>query len=72
LPADWIPPDITGDVFKMIRWPENMIVVAHLPESTVVRLAKFVGRALLEQTNELAQVATLVGTLDEKMNVVWH
>lgn len=51
--ANRVPPDVTGDMFDLVRRAKNMVVVARLPERPTVRFAKFEGGTLLEEADEL-------------------
>ena len=47
-----------------------MVVVARFPET--VGLLKFEGGALFEKADELAEVRSVVDSLNKDMNVIWH
>jgi len=57
--ADGIPPDVAGDVFDGVAGPQDMVVIAPLPEAGALRLAEFVRASLLESFDEFDQVASV-------------
>jgi hypothetical protein len=58
--ADWIPPEVAGDVFDGFVRPQDMIVVPSLPKTGAACLAEFVSGSLFEPVNEIDQVACIV------------
>jgi hypothetical protein len=70
--AHGIPPDITSYVFNAIRWPKDMVVVAHFPKSDAAQFAERKRSALFEEANEFAQVAPVMDAFRKDMNMIGH
>ena len=50
--SDGIPPDIGGNVFDCFVGPQDVIVIASLPEAGSSRLAEFIGSLLFESIDK--------------------
>ena len=49
-----------------------MVVVAHFPERLAAKLSKFECGTLLEKTDKLAEIGSVLRAFGEKVNVVRH
>lgn len=67
-----IPPNVGSDVFDDLLRPQNVIVVAHLPEPLATTFFEFIPRPLFESINELDQIGTLGTSFAKEVNVVGH
>ncbi len=54
-----IPPNVAGDVLDDLLRPQNVIVVAHLPEPLATSFFEFIRGALFEGVDELDQIGSL-------------
>ena len=68
----WIPPNVTGNILDHLLRPQNVIVIAHLPEPPAMSLLEFIRRALFEGVDELNQVGSVQESLTKEMNMVGH
>ncbi len=67
-----IPPNVAGNILDDLLRPQNVIVIAHLPEPPAMSLLEFIRRALFEGVDELNQVGGVRESLAKEMNVVRH
>jgi hypothetical protein len=67
-----IPPNVTSNILDDFLRPQNVIVVAHLPEPLVMSFLEFIPGALFEGVNKLNQVGGVRESLTKEMNVVRH
>jgi hypothetical protein len=67
-----IPPDVGGNILDDLLRPQNVIVIANLPEPLAMSFLEFVPGALFEGVDKLNQVAGVRKTLTEEMNMVRH
>ncbi|MGB2900951.1 MAG: hypothetical protein WBB89_16950 [Candidatus Acidiferrum sp.] len=67
-----IPPNVTGDALDDLVGPQNVIVIAHLPEPPAMSFLEFIRSALLEGVDELNQVRGVRESFTKEMNVVRH
>ena len=70
--ANGIPPYVRGDFFDGIRRAKNVVVVAHFPERLAAKPSKFESGTLLEKTDKLAEIGTVVRAFGEEVDVVRH
>jgi len=68
--ANGIPPYVRGDFFDGIRRAKNVVVVAHFPERLAAKPSKFESGTLLEKTDKLAEIGTVVRAFGEEVDVV--
>ena len=70
--AYWVPPNVAGSVFDSFVGPQDVIVIPPLPKTFSVRLAEFMGCALLESVDEFHQVTRVGESLWKKVKMVRH
>lgn len=71
-PPYGIHPDIAGHIFDHFLRPENMVVVALLPEDRPVDFPKFKCGSLLEGLHKGDQITVFRTPFHEEMHMVGH
>jgi len=70
--ANWIPPDVTRNIFRRFVWTQDVIVIAALPKTLFGASGESESGSLFKTLNKGYKVAGFFGSLRKKVKVVGH
>jgi hypothetical protein len=70
--SDGILPDVGGGSFDRFVCAKNVVVIARFPKCAMVGFAEIEGRALLEKTNEFAEIRGISKSFRQDVQMVGH
>jgi hypothetical protein len=70
--ANWIPPDVTRNIFRRFVWTQDVIIVAALPKALSGTPGESESGSLFKALNKGCKVAGFFGPLRKKVKVVGH